>query len=313
MWSVGIITTMLLTGDVIWRPGFLPIPEQDQKKEMAMLAKECDLRVIDSPFTIWQEVEKRPKDFVKRLLVVDETKRLDVKQALEHPWFTNKMCREGFIAVYHKAIESWQPRRKTFRVIEALDLSRLRPVPPSNRDNNRSRYFNDYAVPYPQGELFASPARVPSTAMRGPLATIGEEATPEPETPTGSPLMPPLSPRSRKPLLPSSPNMQGVGDSLGQLELDAPSETGPDMMCDHDQQMQDDSFDLDAPVRQAPPPWTLKRAPEHEEAVPETPPMTNKRMHNVLELEETYDSSLEVLSERFMTGPKFAKKARLLR
>ena len=232
------------------------------------------------------------------------------------------MCREGFIAYYEKAIASWEPRRKAFRVIEALDLSRL-PEPPT-RDASKSRFFMDFAVPFPQAELFASSVRTPSTAMRGPLATIGEEATPEPETPSCSPLAPQLSPRSRKPLLSSSSNMQVVHDSLSQLELGAQtvlSEASTDIeMRDNHQDDENETYDLDldapAPVRAPPPKMRLpyRTGSEDMEQIPETPLQPWKRTRDVdAELEDVYEGLLGGLADRFTAGPSFSKKMRLLR
>lgn len=302
---------MLLTGDVIWRPSlYLPIPGVDKKEEIGKLVQACDLSMLDDPKSVWSRVDKRAKDFVRKILVVDETQRLDVKQALAHSWFTNKYCGEKYDTVYHKAINTWQPRRQTFRVIEKLDLTRLKPIPQRD-DAARSQYFDtDYAVPFPQGQLYASPLRSPSTARRGPLATIGEEATPEPETPEQSPILPPLSPRARKPPRSSSSSMRDVDNSLNQLGLDSRF----DVMEDDDQHMGDESFDLDAPVRRTPPPKMgafYQEASDAVESVAETPPAVSKRIRE--DLDETYDSSIEVTETTFTAVNKFTKKARLFR
>lgn len=50
------------------------------------------------------------KDFVCRLLVEDETQRMDVKQALRHAWFTNRRQAKWFKEMYNTAIQGWKPR-----------------------------------------------------------------------------------------------------------------------------------------------------------------------------------------------------------
>jgi protein-serine/threonine kinase len=68
-------------------------------------------------------IGKRAKDFVLRLLVFDETKRMDVKQALGHCWFTNSAHKEAFEALYKRSIRDWKPRApKEPLMVELRDL-----------------------------------------------------------------------------------------------------------------------------------------------------------------------------------------------
>lgn len=139
MWSIGSITAALLTGDVIFVDRVDP-RFRDDPLLFVELAARCDLSVLDSPYSVWQKVGKRPKDLVKKLLVLDETRRLTATQALSHDWFMNKHYADELDAVYQRSIEGWTPRRKIFRLVEALDLSRLAPDD-SVADGSTSRYF----------------------------------------------------------------------------------------------------------------------------------------------------------------------------
>ena len=40
--------------------------------------------------TGWEQISDQAKDFVKRLLIKDPSKRLSAEQALQHPWIASK-------------------------------------------------------------------------------------------------------------------------------------------------------------------------------------------------------------------------------
>jgi hypothetical protein len=104
--------------------------------------------------------------------------------------------------------------------------------------------------------------------------------------------------------------MQDVDNSLNQLDLESCFE----VMEDTDQRMENESFDLDAPVRRTPPPKMGSFHPvasDVVESVMETPPAPSKRIRE--DLDATYDSSIEVIGTKFTAGNKVSKKARLFR
>jgi pheromone a factor receptor len=141
MWSVGVIAAALLTGDSIFvnraDPRFKIEP-----RLILSLAAQCDLSMLDDPYTVWRMVGRRPKDFVKKLLVLDEFNRMTATQALAHDWFTNKHYADELEAVYQRSIRCWNPRRKIFRLIEALDMSKLpRNIYEHEHYGSTSRHF----------------------------------------------------------------------------------------------------------------------------------------------------------------------------
>jgi calcium/calmodulin-dependent protein kinase I len=79
MWSVGVITYILLCGFPPFYAETVPeVFEQILKAE------------YDYPEEYWGEISDAGKDFINHLLVVDPKARLTAKQALEHKWLQTK-------------------------------------------------------------------------------------------------------------------------------------------------------------------------------------------------------------------------------
>ncbi|KAF2181806.1 Pkinase-domain-containing protein [Zopfia rhizophila CBS 207.26] len=121
MWSIGSITVALLSGDVIFTDRAHPSYERNPRGVILALASRCDLSVLDSQtHPIWSKASTRPKDFIKNLLVLEEEYRLTATEALTHPWFSNKYHAAEFDALYERAVRDWHPRRKVFKLVEAI-------------------------------------------------------------------------------------------------------------------------------------------------------------------------------------------------
>ena len=43
---------------------------------------------FDFPDPEWTDVSEEAKDFIKKILIVDPTKRMTAEEALQHPWLT---------------------------------------------------------------------------------------------------------------------------------------------------------------------------------------------------------------------------------
>lgn len=76
MWSVGIITYILLGGSSPFRGS--------NDRETLMRIQEGRWEFRDS---IWSNISVEAKDFITKLLVYTPSGRMDVKTALRHPWF----------------------------------------------------------------------------------------------------------------------------------------------------------------------------------------------------------------------------------
>jgi len=45
----------------------------------------------DFPADYWSEISDNAKDFIRKLLVVEPSKRMNSEQALQHPWLTGNV------------------------------------------------------------------------------------------------------------------------------------------------------------------------------------------------------------------------------
>ncbi|KAL4900162.1 hypothetical protein BDW74DRAFT_182923 [Aspergillus multicolor] len=105
LWSLGCLAAVLLTGE--------PVFDHDPKvREVG-----CRLRAINDLEMRMNRLNigERAQNFVFRLLQHDVSKRMDVKQALQHSWFTNPSHKADFEAVYKRSIRDWKPRTATDR------------------------------------------------------------------------------------------------------------------------------------------------------------------------------------------------------
>ncbi|KAF7591258.1 Meiosis-specific serine/threonine-protein kinase mek1 [Aspergillus hancockii] len=101
MWSLGCVTAVLLTGSIPF--------ESSLKADATELTQTNELKRLEA-YMNWNKTGNRARDFVLKLLVVDEAKRMDVKQALRHDWFTNPAQKKDFEALYRRSIRDWKPR-----------------------------------------------------------------------------------------------------------------------------------------------------------------------------------------------------------
>lgn len=319
MWSIGAIATALLTGDVIFTDRINPTMKYDPHSVILGLSSKCDLSVLDDPYSIWRTVGKRPKDFIKKLLVLDEATRLDVKQALAHEWFTSKVYAKELNAMYERSIQSWQSHRKILRLVEALDMKRLKTVlqEEKKKEESKSRFFSQMSFPFPQGELRGQ-VHTPTKISHAPLPTIGEESTPEPEAFMQSLPEVPMAPKGKKSGRSATPfDMQY---SLSQLDLDHnadASEATTDIQMTEADDTPSGNYNLDAgtPTHSGRmPPPRGSRHDKAEVAVLGTPPAERKRPHSPsVQDDDTYDDTIDSMGHGFegaayMNG---AKKVRV--
>lgn len=75
MWSIGVITYMLLSG----RPPFYGADDKETLQKVS-------IGKYDFPSPFFDNVSDTAKDFITKLLIIDHTKRMTARQAREHIW-----------------------------------------------------------------------------------------------------------------------------------------------------------------------------------------------------------------------------------
>ena len=112
------MSVVLLTGG---SPFTDPITNMYSQK----LAHECDLEKLELDED-WMSVGERPKDFVRRLLVLDENQRMTATQALAHEWFTNPAHKEEYEKLYNRAVRDWKPPFRRVPILSELNPEELK-------------------------------------------------------------------------------------------------------------------------------------------------------------------------------------------
>jgi protein-serine/threonine kinase len=121
MWSLGCVTAVLLIGD-------LPFDNTCRSTSRDLMNLDLDMSAL--------EIDPQARGFIHRLLVLDETQRMDVKQALQHDWFTNPAQAKWFKEMYSRSIQGWRPRSSSEAVI--VELTTFKSVQASKRLRSES-------------------------------------------------------------------------------------------------------------------------------------------------------------------------------
>jgi len=78
IWSLGVIAYFLLCG-------FPPFLDESYVKVIELIVK----AQYDFPGNCWASISEEAKDFIRKILVLDSSKRLTATEALQHPWIKN--------------------------------------------------------------------------------------------------------------------------------------------------------------------------------------------------------------------------------
>lgn len=147
MWSLGIVTLCLLTGDQ------LASFEETKKLSQSDIAARLDQPALESAGRKqWRNVTDRAKDFLTKLLILEPASRMTADQAMKHNWFIypSPIGRE-LRSLYTRSIKEWKPRGVDDSMVEILP-QQPQPSQQIQQDKRRgtkrmpdataSRYFN---------------------------------------------------------------------------------------------------------------------------------------------------------------------------
>lgn len=106
MWSLGCLTTALLNGKSIFVNTQDSNYRRDSIAAVTAAAARCDLSLLDHDLA-WEDVDPHAKDFIKRLLQLNEVSRMSAEQALRHAWFSEGGRKAFLEEKYSKATKDW--------------------------------------------------------------------------------------------------------------------------------------------------------------------------------------------------------------
>lgn len=144
MWSLGIITICLLTGD--------PFISFEELQDLSQADIAVKLAEAGRDYPQWRHLNLQGKDFIRKLLVLEPLKRMTAKEAVNHEWF-RKPTR---IAVeldklYERSIVFWSQRSNHIGIVEDLPDALLdvsgRKMGQSNKANNAHQNSAQERIP----------------------------------------------------------------------------------------------------------------------------------------------------------------------
>ncbi|MCJ1306984.1 hypothetical protein MMC25_000628 [Agyrium rufum] len=145
MWSVGCMAASILTGSFIFsQPSLISIARALTQEESQVIDSMAagNLSRMDTG-SEWVDIYRTQKDFIRRLLVLDETKRMTADEALNHAWFQNIWCKNLYDQGYEKAVKDWKPQPPVDNIIITLDRYK-RKITGIKKTNKRKRRFEQF-------------------------------------------------------------------------------------------------------------------------------------------------------------------------
>lgn len=119
VWSVGCLAGTLLTNAFLFPRDQSARSHSSVPDDNADLTVAFNLKFLDTSED-WQGASRKSKSFIRGCAMVDDSQRLTVAQALQHPWVAHPSFAAAMHAEYGRAIADWTPRTNPKDVIEYL-------------------------------------------------------------------------------------------------------------------------------------------------------------------------------------------------
>ena len=111
MWSIGVITYVLLCG-------YSPFRSEDLK-ELIIETERANISFHDK---YWTKISDHAKEFIKALLQSDASKRLTADQALRHEWFSDQNVSDNDVGQgLRDAFSSKEKWRTAFKAVSVMN------------------------------------------------------------------------------------------------------------------------------------------------------------------------------------------------
>jgi len=112
MWSIGVITYILLCG-------FPPFYNENLPELFEQILKAA----YEFPEEYWKDISEDGKDFIRKLLVVDPSKRMTGERALLHPWLAGSAPSKPLPAKFNQEINRYLVVKKQQSKVLPRDLN----------------------------------------------------------------------------------------------------------------------------------------------------------------------------------------------
>jgi len=182
VWSVGCLAGTLLTNAFLFPRDRSTRSHSSGPDDNSDLTVAFNLKFLDTSED-WQGASRKSKSFIRGCAMVDDSQRLTVAQALQHPWVAHPGFAAAMHAEYARAIADWTPRANPTDFIEYLRP----PLPTTDaledryearlHEEVRSHHFPSPTAPVPsQFRTFNASVR-PSALDRVRLSPIESQNT----------------------------------------------------------------------------------------------------------------------------------------
>jgi serine/threonine protein kinase len=186
VWSIGCLAGTLLTNTFLFPRERSKHSEHAEDVENKDSSLAFSLEFLDTSRD-WQWMSRKCKSFIRGCVMVDDSQRLTVSQALQHPWVAHPGFAEAMHAEYARAIADWKPRANTNDLIEYVkDPLPTAKAPETGyearlHDEVRSHHFSSQMPPMPSQLRTLDASIHTGTSLQARLSPIDSSSRARPK------------------------------------------------------------------------------------------------------------------------------------